>query len=168
MKTFLYVRGQPGVGKITISRELEKALGWKLFWFHDLKNAVQDIVKEHRIPRLMDEVVAPVARFLLEKGQDIIYVRPSPDKETVENIRRIVSEKTDYRFVVVQLTASYETLLARVQERADPYRISTPEALDSYLREREMAPIEGERLFETDGRTPAQVANDILASLQNA
>ena len=85
MKTFLYLRGNPGTGKITIARQLQQHLGWKIFWFHDLKNAVYNIVQEHRIPRLMDAITVPVIQHLLEKEEDIIYVRPSPDKETIEN-----------------------------------------------------------------------------------
>src|SRR3989344_2348153 len=129
MKTFLYIRGNPGTGKITVARALQEKLGWRLFWLHDLKNAVYNIVQEHRIPRLMDEITVPVVRHLSEKGENIIYVRPSPEKETVENIHQTVQRYPEYRFCVVRLTAEYETVHYRVINRDDPYRITTKEAL---------------------------------------
>lgn len=166
MKTFIYLRGQPGVGKITVARILEKELGWKVFWFHELKNAVYDIVKEHRIPRLMDELTVPIIRYLLDKEKDIIYVRPSPDQETIDNVRNVVLSKPNHRFVLIQLAASYDTLRERVLGRADPYRISTQEALDAYLAERSISKIDDEHIVETSGLTPQQVAHHIMELLQ--
>jgi broad-specificity NMP kinase len=165
MKYLLYVRGNPGVGKITVARILEKELKWNILWFHDLKNAVYNVVKEHRIPRLMDEVTQPVIRFLLEKGDNIIYTRCSPDKETVEGVKSLVAAYKDYTFVPILLTASYDTLLARVSERDDPYRIANKEDLDDYVNNRTTVPVEGELVIDTNGLTPEQVARKILAAL---
>ena len=165
-KFVVYIRGNPGVGKITVARILEKELGWKLFWFHDLKNAVYDIVKVHRIPRLMDEVTQPVFRFLLDQGDNLIYVRPSGDKETVEAVHATVNKYKDYIFIPVRLTASYDTLLQRATSRDDPYRITSKKELDNYLNTRVTTEVDGELVIDTDNLTPQQVAEIILKKIR--
>jgi adenylate kinase family enzyme len=162
VRHFLYIRGNPGVGKITVARLLEKELGWRVFWFHDLKNAVYSVVKEHRIPRLMDEVTAPVMKYLLDAGDDIIYVRPSPDKETVETVQEIVKQYPDYVFHAVRLEASYETLLERSSGRNDPFRICDKQSLDEYLDSRKVTDIPGEYIIQTDGATPDAVVKKVV------
>ena len=165
MKEFIYLRGNPGVGKITVARIIEKELGWKVLWFHDLKNAVYNAVKEHRIPRLMDEVTQPVIKHLLGQGENIIYTRCSPDKETVEGVKRTVASNPEYNFRPILLTASYDTLVQRVSERDDPFRISSKKDLDDYVNSRQTVGIEGELVIETDGLSPKQVAAKILESI---
>lgn len=161
-KTFLYLRGQPATGKITVARILEKELGWKVFWFHELKNAVYDIVKEHRIPRLMDELTGPIIKFLLDRGDNLIYVRPSPDKDTIESVGFLLEEYPDYKMIVIKLTASYETLLQRAMSRDDEYRISTKEDLDAYIDSRLEAQFESEYVINTDDRLPEAIAKEIV------
>lgn len=161
-KHFIYLRGQPATGKITVARLLEKELGWKVFWFHELKNAVYDIVKEHRIPRLMDDLTKPILSFLLERGDNLIYVRPSPDKETIENVATLLKTYTNYTMTVVRLTASYETLLERATSRNDDYRISNKQDLDAYLNSRDETPFASEYCLNTDGRTPDDIAKEII------
>jgi len=165
-KHFLYLRGSPGVGKITVARMIEKELGWRVFWFHDLKNAIYGIVQEHRIPRLMDEVTQPVLRHLLDKGENIIYVRPSPDRETVESVEKLLANKAGYTFHVVRLEASYEELLSRVSERDDPFRISDKKDLDDYLGSRKIADIPGEHVIQTDHLSAEAVAAKVVKLLQ--
>lgn len=165
MSNFLYLRGNPGVGKITVARLLEEDLGWRVFWLHDLKNAVYMIVKTHRIPRLMDAVTTPVISHLLEQGADVIYVRPSPDRQTVEQVQQLVLQTPGYTFWPVQLTASRDTLVERVNQRDDPFRISNTADLDTYLQERPPAAIDGELVINTDSLTPQQTAEAIKRQL---
>jgi dephospho-CoA kinase len=165
MKHFVYLRGNPGVGKITVARILEKDLGWKILWFHDLKNAVYNVVKEHRIPRLMDEVTQPVIKHLLGQGEPIIYTRCSPDQVTVEGVQKVVASNPDYIFKPVLLTASRETLLERVLQRNDPYRIYNQKDLDEYLNSRQTVPVKGEAVIATDGLSPEQVAAQVRQAI---
>jgi hypothetical protein len=112
----------------------------------------------------MDEVTMPILRYLLDNGQSIIYVRPSADKETIEHIHDLVRKYPDYTFHPVRLGASYETLLARVTQRDDPYRIGNKEGLDDYLK-RGTATVEGELVIETDELTPDEVSQKVLVAL---
>ncbi len=166
-KTFIYLRGQPATGKITVARILEKELGWKVFWFHELKNAVYDIVREHRIPRLMDDLTQPILKFLLDRGDNLIYVRPSPDKETIESVGSLLDAYSDYNMIVITLTASYETLLERATSRDDEYRISTKEDLDEYIQSREETPFDGEHRIDTNNRTPENIAEEIMTIIHS-
>ncbi|NCU30653.1 hypothetical protein EOL73_03285 [Candidatus Saccharibacteria bacterium] len=163
---FLFIRGRPATGKITVARIIEKELGWKVFWLHELKNTVVDIVKEHRIPRLMDDLTASILRFIMDRGDNVIFVRPSPDKETVNAITNLVSSYEDYGISVFRLTASYDNLLERATSRDDEYRIRTKEELDGYIQSREEAVVEGEYIIVTDSKTPRQVADEIIAIIR--
>ncbi|HSX42055.1 MAG TPA: AAA family ATPase [Candidatus Saccharimonadales bacterium] len=164
-RTFLYLRGEPGVGKITVARIIQKTLSWKLFWFHELKNIIFDIVEEHRIPKLMDQVTLPVIKFLLAQNQNIIYVRPSPDPKTINIARRAVEKFPNYRFLVVTLAAPYETLAKRVSRRNENYRISNRTDLDKYLKDKPSVNYRGEIVIETDGLSPKQVAEKVLKTV---
>lgn len=93
---FIFIRGRPATGKITVARIIEKELGWKVFWLHELKNTIVDIVKEHRIPRLIDNLTDSILRFIMDRGDNVIFVRPSPDKETVEAIIGLVAAYDNY------------------------------------------------------------------------
>jgi cytidylate kinase len=166
MKTFLYLRGNPATGKITVAKIIQKKLQWKLFWFHDLKNAVFSIVEDHKIPRLMDDITLPVISHLLDKKENIIYVRPSPDSKTVEQVRDQVMKRADYSFVVVRLEATYHSLIDRVNGRDDKFRISSQKDLDTYLSEREMVPVEGEIVLDTTNLTSDQVAEKLFKILK--
>ncbi len=137
-----------------------------MFWLHDLKNAVYNIVQQHRIPRLMDEITAPVIRHLLDQGHNIIYVRPSPDKQTIDQIKDVVDAYPDYQLHNVRLIASYDNLLQRATSRDDPHRISNKEDLDEYLLSRQTTELVGEHVIDTDALAPEQVASRVLAVLK--
>lgn len=165
MTTFLYLRGEPGSGKITVARILEKELGWTLFWLHDL-DAICKIVGDHRIPRLMDEITIPIIRYLLKSKKNIIYVRPSRDSETVHLIQDLVNKDTDYNFKLIYLNATYETLCKRVSSRMENnYRIHTKDALDEYRGSRPKIHLPEEEIIRTDYISPEAVAAIIKSYL---
>jgi broad-specificity NMP kinase len=161
-KHFLFLRGKPGVGKITVAKLIEKELGWKVFWHHDLKNAVYDIVKDHHTSRLMDELMVLVLKFMMERGDNIIFVRPSLERETVEVVAKVLGGNPDYEVHVVRLEASYDTLADRISGRDDPYRISNKKDLDDFFARKVVADIDGEHIIETDGLKPEDVAKKLL------
>lgn len=163
---FIFIRGRPATGKITVARIIEKELGWKVFWLHELKNTIVDIVKEHRIPRLVDNLTDSILRFIMDRGDNVIFVRPSPDKETVEAIIGLVAAYDNYVIKVFRLSASYDSLLERAANRDDQYRIRTKQELDTYMHERKETPIKGEYIIDTDNKTPRQVADEIIAIIR--
>lgn len=162
---FVYLRGTPGSGKITTARIVAERLDYRLFWFHDIKNAVQDIVGSREIHRLMDAVTKPIISTLLETGQSIIYVRPSPDRETVVCVRDLVLGNLRYQWHLITLTASYESLKRRVTNRYDPNRIQDTAALDRYIAKRPFCPFEEETIIDTTNLAPDDVADRIVATI---
>lgn len=166
-KRLIYLFGDPGTGKITTARVLQRQLGWRLFWLHDL-DAVCRIVGRYPLPRLMDDISLRVLQELMWDGQDLIYVRPSRDAETRTGVKRL-AESRGYRVWPVRLWASYDTLIERVEERGkgigvrESFRVTTKSQLDEYLNARPgIVNQAGECLLNTDGRTPEQVAGEIL------
>ena len=161
MKTLLYLFGEPGTGKITTARALQGRLGWRLFWLHDL-DSVCAIVGRYPLPRLMDEISLAVLEALMEGGEDLIYVRPSRDKETVEEVL-CLAERYQYRAVPVRLTADRWTLLQRVTSRPlSQFRVSSKSELDRYLSGRPATSTEIEaHTVDTGGRTVEEVVTEI-------
>lgn len=159
---FIYLKGVPGTGKITVARILKRKLGYRLFWFHDLKNAIFRIVKEHRLRALMNEVTGPIVKYLVNKSENVIYIRPSADPETVKAVGAIV-KATGHKFVVINLTANYKELVKRVSGRREKYRISNKKDLDAYLATLPgNSRVPGEHNLDTSRLTPEQVADKII------
>lgn len=164
--TLLFLRGSPGVGKISVARILSERLGWKLLWLHDL-DPIWRIVGKHNDPRFIDQISTPVIHRLLSDHGNLIYVRPARDRESVER-QRIATLRTIERFVVVRLTGTIETLLERVVGRIthSEFRIRTEAALTEYLEARPEEAYPGEHELATDGRRPGEIATIIQQILE--
>lgn len=170
-KRLLYLFGDPGTGKITVARLLERALGWKLFWLHDL-DEVCKIVGRYPVPRLMDDVSCAVLGELMSCGQDIIYVRPSRSQGSITRVQG-TAHMYGYEVTLVRLMANYSTLVERVESRGLANgqlhtRIGCKRQLDSYLDARPPCPIqEEERCIDTTHVPPEDVAARVLEILRS-
>ena len=131
----LYLFGEPGTGKITVARILQERLGWRLFWLHDL-DGVCAIVGRYPLPRLMDKISLTVLEELMDGGENIIYARPSRDRETVERVQELSADR-GYHCLPVRLCANYDTMVSRVSSRKpSPFRISSKGEFDQYSNDR--------------------------------
>jgi hypothetical protein len=164
MPVCLYIRGEPGSGKITTATILERELGWKVVWLHRF-DVVYEVAGGNPGPKLMDDVLLPVVRHLLTAGQNVIFVRPARGRESVEGVRQVARE-LGCGFVLVRLTAAPETLSQRVSSRPLlPFRIQTPAELDDYRNARPLDRLMGEHVIDTTDLEPGQVAGRIKGLL---
>lgn len=161
MPTCLFLRGVPGSGKNAVARLLEKDLGWPRLWVHHFDSVYRSI-GEYRVPELTDKLIRDVASHLMNQKRDFLIVRPSRGTWGIECIEREAKYR-GYNFVVVRLTADYDTLVKRVEGRQaeSPFRLTTREALDEYLNARRDESFHGEHLIDTVDLSPAEVAGRI-------
>ena len=166
-RQLLYIFGEPGTGKITVARILQKRLGWRLFWLHDL-DLVSEIVGRYPLPRLMDRVSEAVLEELMSTGEDLIYVRPSRETKTRRGVAAICA-RHDYTRIAVQLIAPYETLVERVTARGESrFRAGSKADLDRYLKSRPGHGFinAGEYILSTWDKSPEQAADNIEVYLK--
>ncbi len=162
MPTLLFIRGTPGAGKITVARILQTQLGWKLFWLHDLDGVCKVLGngRDGSVAKVMDEITEPVLRYLMSKGENLIYVRPARNRATIERVSDLAAI-AGYRFEMVTLTADYRTLCRRVTKGdRTGNRINRVDELDEYLDN--CPPVDDVPtglVIETDGKSPAFVAD---------
>jgi rfaE bifunctional protein nucleotidyltransferase chain/domain len=169
MPNFLFLRGCPGSGKITVGRLLQRDLGWSLFWFHDLDRICVALGQHIRdVPELTNKIVGDVIEHMLANSKNIIFVRPASDWQSVESVRQQVVQHTKYRFHCVTLTAEYETLAKRVETRdmrarKAGFHIRNREGLDEYLaiRKKSAGPPAIYEEIATDNVSPEQTAATI-------
>lgn len=159
MSTLLYIRGEPGAGKITVGRLLEQSLGWPLLWFHDF-DFLRNVIDTREVEDTIGNVVCESLSKLMSTGKSVIYIRPSRTWATVERVKAL-AEKHGHRFVLVGLTAKYFELCERVQRRDDEHRITTREGLDEYLSRPECYEFPGQHIIDTTMLKPADVAEAI-------
>lgn len=161
MPVCLYMRGEPGTGKNTCARLLERDLGWPRLWVHHF-DAVYRVIGEYRVPDLTDKLIRSVAAHLMQQKRDFMVVRPSRQTWGMDGVAND-ARREGHTFVPVRLTADYETLVTRVTRRwaESPFRLTSKEALDEYLGGRQGQPFPGEHVIDTTDLTPEQVAGRV-------
>ena len=103
MPTVLYIRGEPGSGKSTVARVLERDLGWPLVWVHHF-DPIYAAIGEHRVPDLTDKLIRSVALHLMVQDRSMIVVRPSRQTWGMECVAKD-AKANRYKFVPVRLAA---------------------------------------------------------------
>jgi len=161
MPVALYLRGAPGTGKNTTARILERGLGWPRLWVHHF-DPLYRIVGDHRLPDLTDRLMRVAANYLMEQRRNLLVVRPSRQTRGMECVQD-EAKKFGYTFIAVRLTASYESMLARVQSRQNesPFRVNSKDGLDEYLNSRKEEEFANEIVISTDKMNPEEVAAKI-------
>jgi chloramphenicol 3-O-phosphotransferase len=161
--------GPPGVGKLTIGRQLAEMTGFKLFHNHLTVNAVEAVFPRgtdswQRLIRAMRcLMVAEAARA----GVDVVMTFALGAGEGAARAYVEAAESNGGRVHLVRLTCADEVLLTRVgaAERAALGKLTDParlrELLDSSHRPRELG--FGESLtIDTTDTAPAEAARRIV------
>lgn len=135
----LFIYGPPGVGKLTVARELAALTGLKLFHNHltvDLVSAV--FPRSHRsfgplITRFRREVFAEASRADVDLIFTYVYAHPTDDSDVRTLIDPVLSAGGTVHFV--QLTCHQDQLLQRVaNESRRAYRkLNDPETVASLM-----------------------------------
>jgi hypothetical protein len=161
MPVCLYLRGEPGTGKDTVSNLLVRDLGWPRVWVHSF-DLVYAAIGEYKVPSLTDKLIRSTANHLMDAGRDLIVVRPSRQTWGMWSLAEDAEQKR-YKFVAVKLTCDYKVLVTRVTRRwtDSPFRLTTKEALDDYLGARKEEPFAGEVVIDTTSLTPEQAAGRV-------
>jgi cytidylate kinase len=161
MPTLVYLRGEPGTGKETVSSLLVRDLGWPRVWVHNF-DAVYKAIGEYKVPSLTDKLIRSTANHLMDARRDLIVVRPSRQTWGMWSLAEDAEEKR-FAFVAVKLTADYRTLVTRVTRRwtDSPFRLTTKEALDEYRDSRKEEPFAGDHVIDTTSLTPEQAAGKV-------
>ncbi|HHW12276.1 MAG TPA: shikimate kinase [Firmicutes bacterium] len=163
VKPNLILTGLMGCGKTTVGRLLAAELGWE---FVDTDQLIEEATG-HSIPELFREKGEPFFR-LVEKeairglaGKNHAVVATGGGAVLDGENRRLLQSLG----LVVYLKTAPEVLGGRVQRSTDRPLLAGQDAvgvLAKLLREREKYYCEADEVVRTDGRTPRQVAAEII------
>lgn len=169
MPTCLFIRGEPGTGKKTVSDLLARDLGWPLVWVHHF-DAIYEAVGTHSDPRLTDDLTNAVVRHVAGTGRDMIVCRPAREMISVVHAEVVLrlQRAHKYDFVCVRLMASWDERLRRVISRElSAQRASTEEDVRAYARRGPMQALSNEHLIRTTSKSPTEVAAEIKELLRS-
>jgi tRNA uridine 5-carbamoylmethylation protein Kti12 len=140
---FLY--GPPGVGKLTVSKELEKRIGFTIFHNHLVNDVIASVIS-HENPdfnkqkeRLYLEMISLGAKHG-KKGLIFTFCYSHPhDLQFINKISRCI-EKAKGEVCFVQLICSKDALIHRVQEesRKQYRKVKDPQVLKNILQKHDL------------------------------
>ena len=171
----IFIYGPPGVGKLTVGKELARLTGYKLFHNHvtiDWARTILDSNTEafwRLVERLRFAVLEEAARGGVSMIFTFAYVHPS-DTASIDNVREFV-ERARGRLCFVHLFCDTNVLEERVQspERAQTGKTASIEGLRREMGEHDyLTPIPGHDNLRIDNTElePAAVARQIVTHFQ--
>lgn len=167
VKPNLVLTGMMGCGKTTVGRILAAELGWE---FIDTDRLIETVTGRS-IPALFREEGEP---FFRRVEKEVIHGLAGKKRAVVATGGGAVLDRENRRVLqalglVIYLKTSPAVLDRRVQSSSDRPLLSgaTPGAvLAALLQEREEYYREADEVVATDGRTPTQVAAEIMRLAQ--
>ncbi|NLM38023.1 MAG: shikimate kinase [Firmicutes bacterium] len=164
VKPNLILTGLMGCGKTTVGRMVAAELGWAFF---DTDRLIEEATG-HSIPALFQEKGEP---FFRRVEKEVIRGLAGKTQAVVATGGGAVLDEENRRFLqalglVLYLKTSPEVLGGRVQRSAERPLLTGQDAvvvLAKLLREREKYYGEADEVVNTDGRTPRQVAAEIIS-----
>ncbi len=166
MKTLIVLNGPMGVGKTTVGKELCRRLTPSIFldgdWCWDLHPfSVTNVTKA----LVMDNIRALLRRDLDCPEVDyVVFVWVLQQEETAAALLDGLDEKA--RILRITLDASDESLSRRVQKDIAA-GLRTPDSLERSLAYQRFYPGQGTLHLSTDGRSPAELADEIAGLVRN-
>lgn len=139
----VFIYGPPGVGKLSVARELSKINGYKVFHNHLTYDLVHEIFGE-RVPwKLVDAIRMSVFKEYCKTAESgliftYVYAKKIDDK-FVKKIRKLAKDH-GFNIYFVQLTCDIEALKTRIalDNRKEFKKLTDPKALLSLLDEYEL------------------------------
>lgn len=167
----IFVYGPPGVGKLTVARELARATGYKLFHNHLSIDCARSVFEFGTKPfsRTLDKIRMAVFEEAASEGVSLIFtfVYACPqDTSYVEHVCAAVEERGG-RVYLVRLVCDSEELEQRVPhpERERAGKIASLDTLrELTARYSIFSPVEGRESLSVDNTSlaPVEVAARII------
>lgn len=170
----IIIYGPPAAGKLTISRELSKKLGFEIFHNHVTYDLYQQVMRERdeefwsKVAALRFELIELAAKNDIDLIFTICY--EPEDINYIEHIKKSVN-KYEGEIYYVHLVPNKEELLKRVvnDSRKQYKKIKDPKKLSKSLKEHEFyVSIDEPNSIKIDNSklSPEEVANKIISKFK--